>query len=340
MSDPNSIALRMVDGLKPLALQLGRAGLQALLKAGNVVEARVIAMLAKDMAQLDILGEKVEVSTAQPLKAGTTISVAIHRNGRGLELVIQPDANQPRAAQAPQPAAPGEPVPAPQPQPASLEEWVLTAQAAINEAALSRETAIPREGLASAQQAHGRAIQGAATGFLSQAQLQAQIRSRYDLDETASAIGPGHDASRPAPADAAPRPVAQPTPAPGQHASPSAPAILAPFQLPQMLRPVLMTIAQHDDSEAQQQPGAPAAKRWTVSFSLDAGSIGQVHVTIGLSAAVRVALASDQAQSAFLLRAWLPELKAALEEADLAVDELSVRETGRDDAASSAPVLL
>ena len=95
MSDPTSIALWTVDGLKPLALQAGRAGLQALLKAGNVVEARVIAMLARDVAQLEILGEKVEVSTPQPLKAGTTLSVAVHRTGRGLELVIQPGANQP-----------------------------------------------------------------------------------------------------------------------------------------------------------------------------------------------------------------------------------------------------
>ena len=93
---PTSIELRTVDRLTPFTLQLARSGLQALLRNGNTVEARVIAMLAKNVAQLEILGQKVEVSTPQALEAGTTISVAINRNGKSLELVIRPDTNTSR----------------------------------------------------------------------------------------------------------------------------------------------------------------------------------------------------------------------------------------------------
>ena len=41
-----------------------------------------------------------------------------------------------------------------------------------------------------------------------------------------------------------------------------------------------------------------------------------------------------------LLSAWLPELKATLEEADFAVEDLSVREIPRSDTANDAPVSL
>jgi hypothetical protein len=103
LPDPNPIASWSVDCLTPLTLQPGRSSLQALLRNGNVMEARVIAMLAGDMAQLEILGQKVEVSTPHTLKVGTTISVAINRTGQSLELVIQPDANNSRPAPAPRP---------------------------------------------------------------------------------------------------------------------------------------------------------------------------------------------------------------------------------------------
>ena len=108
-----------------------------------------------------------------------------------------------------------------------------------------------------------------------------------------------------------------------------------------MQHAVLMTIQQDDEDEARPSPRSAAAKRWTVNFSLDAGTIGPVHITIGLSAsAVSVRISSDQAESAFFLSAWLPELKATLEDADFAVEELSVRESARSDTAANAPDLL
>ncbi|MGA8770560.1 MAG: hypothetical protein WB610_09355 [Rhodomicrobium sp.] len=67
--DPNPIALWSVDRQSPLTLQSGRSGLQALLANGNVVKARIIAMLSSDVAQLEILGQKSRLGFPPPLSA-------------------------------------------------------------------------------------------------------------------------------------------------------------------------------------------------------------------------------------------------------------------------------
>ncbi len=343
--DPNPIALWSVDRQSPLTLQPGRSGLQASLANGNVVKARIIAMLSGDVAQLEILGQKVEVSTPQALEAGRTISVAINRTGQSLELVIQPDANNSRPAPAPQPIAG---TGSSQSLAVSIEDWVLTAHAAINEAVLSSESDFQNASLAPAQPSPYPAMPAAypAAAFSSQAQLQAEIRARYEWDATPSASKLAEDqdsVSQPS-ASKASQPMPQAavfSPVSGQPASNTALVINVPFQLPQMQHPILMTIQQDDENEAQPARRSQAAKRWTVNFSLDAGTYGQIQVTIGLSAAaVSVRLSSDQTESTSLLSAWLPELKAALEQADFAVDELSVRKTASFDLANSAPILL
>ena len=304
------------------------------------------------MAQLEINGQKVEVSTPQALIVGTTLSVAIHRTGRSLELVIRPDTINSGPPPGAQPA--GGPArgyvahtPGAQLLAVSIEDWVLAAQAAINEAVLSSEANVQSAKLASAEPGSKPVIQAAypAAGFPAQAQLQAEIRARYELDTQPSASGlsdehlgassSAYEASRLMPQPAGSSFVS------AQPASNTALAIVVPFQLPQMQNPILMTVQQDDEDEARPAPRSPAAKRWTVNFSLDAGTIGPVHITIGLSAsAVSVRMSSDQTESAFFLNAWLPELKATLEDADFAVEELSVRESARSDTAANAPVLL
>ena len=356
MPDPNPIALWSVDRLTPLTLHPGRSGLQALLANGNVVKARIAAMLSGDVAQLEILGQKVEVSTPQALEVGRTISVAINRTGQSLELVIQPDANNSRPAPAPQPIAgpgrnhitPNQALSSSQSLAVSIEDWVLTAQAAINEVVLSSESNFQNANLAPAQPSPDPAMPAAypPAVFASQAQLQAEIRARYEWDATPSAPSLAEDQ------DLVPQPSASKasqlmpqaavfSPVSGQPASNSALVIEAPFQLQQMQHPILMTIQHDDENEARPAQPSPAAKRWTVNFSLDAGAIGPIQVTIGLSAAaVSVRLSSGRIESASLLSAWLPGLKAALEQADFAVDELSVRKTASFHIANSPPILL
>ena len=194
MPDPNPIALPTVDRLTPLTLQLARSGLEALLPNGNVVKARVVAMLAEDVAQLEINGQKVEVSTPQALKVGTTLSVAIHRTGRRLELVVRPDTSNSRPPPGSQPA--GGPArgyvaqtPGAQLLAVSIEDFVIAAQAAINEAVLSSESNVQSANLASAQPSSKPVIQAAypAVGFPAQAQLQSEVRARYELDARPSA---------------------------------------------------------------------------------------------------------------------------------------------------------
>jgi hypothetical protein len=319
------------------------------------MEARVIAMLAGDMAQLEILGQKVEVSTPHTLKVGTTISVAINRTGKSLELVIQPDANHSRPAPAPRPIvgagrnAPEEMNSGLQPLAASIEDWVFAAQAAINEAILSSESNFQNANLPPAQPSPSPTMPAAypAVAFAPQAQLQAEIRARYEWDAGPSApdLAEDQDLGPPPSASKSSEPMPQAavhSPVSGQPASNSALVIQAPFHPQQMQHPILMTIQQDDENEARPAQQSPAAKRWTVNFSLDAGAIGPIRVTIALSAAaVSVRLSSDQTESASLLSAWLPGLKATLEQADFAVDELSVRKTASFDMAnSSMPILL
>ncbi len=461
MSDPNPITLATVDRVTPLTPQSARSGLQTLLRNGNVVEARVLGVLAGDVAQLEILGQKVEVSTQQALKAGTTISVAINRTGGTLELVIQPDNSGARPAQSSQPAAglgrgysaPGEATGSLRPGAVSIENWVFAAQAAINEAALSAETSatiaspgsqpppmaaysaadlasqqslaeiqagyeqesaasapgqdrgqssrslelVPRqntdgassppapqplgfgrgyaiagetaasflqsagaslEGPVLAAQAAIKAVLSAETGFQNatlaaapfrsipavqaayaeaafspQAQLQAG-RAPYELEARSSApeLSEDDDARSPSSADGASQLAQQAavsSPGTEQQDPNSAFAIQVPFQLPQMQRPIMMRVEEDDEDEARPEGRSRSTKRWTVNFSLDAGTIGPVRVSIGLSAsALTVRLASDQAESSSVLSAWLPELKTALEQADFAVEDLSVREGG------------
>jgi hypothetical protein len=352
--DQNPIALWTVDRVEPLALQLGRSGLQALLRNGDVVEARVIAMLDKDVAQLEILGQKVEVSTPQALRAGSTISVAINRSGQSLELVIRPETNTSRPPSVPQTGSGSgrgsgvvaETIGSFLSVVASIEDRVLAAQAAINGAVLSSEANFQSANPGLAQPSFNSVMQAYSAATLpSQVQLQAEVRARYELDSTpwpphsaedydSGAPSSPYEASQLRPQSALPS-------APGQQSSDSALAIVVPFQLPQMPHPILMTIQQEDEDEAQQTSRSPAAKRWTVNFSLDAGSVGQVNVTIALSAAaVSVRLSSDEAASATFLSTWLPELKTTLEEADFAVEELSVRGVRCSDTANNAPVLL
>ena len=107
----------------------------------------------------------------------------------------------------------------------------------------------------------------------------------------------------------------------------SANGLIVPFQLPQMPNPINLRVKQQDENDAEETGRSPAAKRWTVNVSLDAGAMGLVHISVGLCAsAVSVRLSGDQAQAAGHLSAWLPELKAALERADFHVEELSVRD--------------
>ena len=227
----------------------------------------------------------------------------------------------------------------------SIEDWVLTAQAAINEAVLSSESNFQNANPPPAQPSPYAATQ-AAPPAAAQAQLQAEIRARYEWDATPSAPNLaedqdfGHRLQLPKLRNTCCGLRFSLLRLANRRRTPLS-WIEAPFQLPQMQRPILMTIRQDDENEAQPARRPPAAKRWTVDFSLDAGGSGPIQVTIGLSAAaVSVRLSSDQTKSAALLSAWLPELKAALEQADFTVDELSVRKTASVDSANRPPILL
>ena len=114
----------------------------------------------------------------------------------------------------------------------------------------------------------------------------------------------------------------------------SAPAMLIPFQLPQLAQPLLLRVQQQEEDGADDS-GSPAGKRtWTVSVSLDAGALGLIHIGIGLrQGEVSVRLSATEPQGAAHLSAWLPELKKSLEQADFITGELSAAQTPQADTA-------
>lgn len=338
MAGQDSIAFWTVDRLKPPNLEAGRGGAQAL-RTGNVVEARVSAMLGRNVAQLEILGQTIEVATPRPLQVGVAINVAIQRGSHGLELIIQPDGNgSALPASPPGGGATSDPASAPRSTGLAAENPMTAAQAAINEAALDGAEPMKNANAASAAPAATVAalIQETAVPLPPQAQLQAQIRARYGIEPAPGE--PEFDqglrlGSLNAPAQAAPGVAHETLAAPASSGAP-APTMVVPYQSPFVPHAILMHVEQRDDddgeSEGQEGRRQAAAKRWTVRFALDAGTIGPVQVSIGLCAdALSVKLSSGLSQSASFLSARLPELKASLEEADFSIEDLSVQAGGQ-----------
>jgi hypothetical protein len=62
-----------------------------MLRDGEVIEARVNAMLSRGVARLTLLGATLDVDTPVQLVAGSTIKVAIERSTDGLRLLLQRD---------------------------------------------------------------------------------------------------------------------------------------------------------------------------------------------------------------------------------------------------------
>jgi hypothetical protein len=112
---------------------------------------------------------------------------------------------------------------------------------------------------------------------------------------------------------------------------------MVPFQLPQMAAPVMLKIEQDQEDGAGENNGAPARRMWTVSLSLDAGSLGLIHVGIGLrDDAVSVRLSASTPEGAAHLGSWLPELKASLEQADFTPGELMAAQAAAPAASGAA----
>ncbi len=86
----------------------------------------------------------------------------------------------------------------------------------------------------------------------------------------------------------------------------------------------MLRVEQQQEDNAGDGTGQEDKRAWTVSVSIDAGTLGLVHIGIGLhQGAVSVRLSASDVQGAAHLSAWLPELKSSLEQADFLTGELS-----------------
>ncbi len=307
----------------PLALtpsQPVRGDVFGALRNGAVVQARVVAMLEANLARLAILGQTIDVGTPVALKAGTTLAVGVDNTGGALKLIIQADAAQaPKAASLPIFSS-------------AMGSSMSAALVAITDALLSAESKAAASSQAPSEPAPPPSDAASERLAAAQLQPQAQTSARADMAMTPSSLTAGAQHLAP---PALPH-FAQEAQAAAaySHAFLSAPAqnpaqaVAIPFQLPHMAYPIEVLVERQDeDEESGDGSQEPAGRSWRVGLSMDAGAMGLVHIGVGFRAgAVSVTLAAGEAQAAAQLRAWLPELKTALENADLTVDELSAQQ--------------
>ncbi len=79
-----------IDAVQSLQAQIARfVPLLDSLRQGQVVDARVIAMLTESSARISILGQMLDVEISQPLQAGSTIPLKVDWEGEALKLVLQ-----------------------------------------------------------------------------------------------------------------------------------------------------------------------------------------------------------------------------------------------------------
>jgi hypothetical protein len=321
-----------VNSLALVAAQPVHAAAHGAFRNGSVLQAKVITAEA-NVARLAIDGQTIEVTTPIKLQAGTTLRVSVDNSGGALKLVIQGSAaghaNAPPARAGTRPAPAG-----------ALAPLISALQIAIAEALLTAEATLAASRQAPEETQTGTARQTAGPSAR-RPQTQAQAQSR--MGPFSSALGSGSalagvSAERLAAPHAAPsssdaKQPAHPPAAYTQNAT-AAPAenspqmLTASFYAPQLPYPFEARIEHDKDGDEGDGAGkAAAARGWTVSLSVDGGPMGLIHISVGFRAnAVSVRIAAEEAQAAAELRTWLPELRAALEDADLAVDELSARQ--------------
>jgi hypothetical protein len=308
------------------------------------VQARVIAMLDAATARLAILGQTIDANVPRALQAGSAINVAVVRDGANLKLVMQQDPKAlPQQAAA---AAAALKADASGLLPAAARAIIIEAllgtvsalqsiEAGQSAPAQSQPAALaPGQSAIPAGQAGEAPVQAAALAMVKHGeQVQHELAAMTpDAREAAQAAASAsqHTAQQPAASLAAPpaAPSAQNT----------APAILAPFQLPQMAEPVMLRVQQEQEDGAEEGGSAGKERTWTVTLSLDAGALGLVHVGIGFrDGAVSVRLSAGTAEGAAQLSTWLPELKAKLVDADFTPGELLAAQARQASVPSRSP---
>jgi hypothetical protein len=251
------------------------------------------------------------------------LAVGVDNTGGALKLIIQAD-----AAQAQAPKAPSEPIFS-----SAMGSSMSAALVAITDALLSAESKAAASSQAPSEPAPPPSDAASERLAAAQLQPQAQTPARADMATTPSSLTAAGAQQLAPPALPHFAQEAQAAAA-YSHAFLSAPAqnpaqaVAIPFQLPHMAYPIEVLVERQDeDEESGDGSQEPAGRSWRVGLSMDAGAMGLVHIGVGFRAgAVSVTLAAGEAQAAAQLRAWLPELKTALENADLTVDELSAQQ--------------
>jgi hypothetical protein len=230
------------------------------LDGAGVIEARVVSMLDGGKVRLAILGQTVDVSTPHAFRPGTLIAAVINRRSGKLQPIAQQ--NVPEAVSG----GSGD---------SSAQLRIGAAESRIFEALLgigsNVENLLPLRGLQLLL--HSQQVD-VSSGPVVQAQLQAEVRTRYGLDPASGGdqtIDGGLGIPRPPSprsGTAKPAEVLSSSGLPVAHNPVPGPVI--PLQLPEMPHPVPVRIVQEDENARAGEDGLPAQPSSAVTVSLEA----------------------------------------------------------------------
>jgi Flagellar hook-length control protein FliK len=292
------------------------------LRNGQVVEARVNAMLSKDVARLTLLGATLDVDTPVQLVPGSMIKVAIERTGDHLRLVLQRDANAPASQLAVSPTE----------EDAGAGGFrslsIAIAKAAIDDATSAGEPDAPQQPESAADVSVGR--------LGSEAQTAPPDRAPTALNSGSNQVtlAPQPRASSLSTADGSARAVAlaqfstalsEPSGNTKQASNTQFAAGTISYLPSGGAQPLNLTVSRDEVERHAGNQVAESGFAWTVRFSFDSPGLGPIHAAIRLSAGgIGVKLWAERPDVAKALDQDSAELRSSLQKAAIDVEAVAV----------------
>lgn len=289
------------DAAQAAALKLARSSLEALaLKAGAVLDARVLGTTPNGLTQLQIAGQTLSVQLTLPMPAGTMLRLEVRPSGaNGQPLLVALPQAAPAQTAAPQPLpanAPALPLPQVLVMPGAAPAVAMPASGPVAPQAMPDAPAPPVAPAQTAAAAPASIAGNPAAPVVSQPAAIPQAPAAAPAPVTAQAPAaiptppPAPAATGPV-AQSAPLPAAMPAPVP---AAPTVPASIA--AAPTNAAPPA-PIAQAAAPAAQKPASAPAANQQVNGTAAQPAPAGQVTAA-ALPVAATHPAASGAAQTA------------------------------------------
>jgi Flagellar hook-length control protein FliK len=290
-------------------------------RSGDVVEARVNAMLSRDVARLTLLGTTIDVATPVQLVSGSTLDVTIERTDDQLRLLIRRGGNNSGFFESLGVLAVEETAIGTRSDGRSLLDRHSAIDTALRAAELNSKppsvditnpTQVQDQEQPATEITHGLRAYRDVAGQAAEPRALSWGATGPFPDDFAGAL-----LSEPAQQSRADEPAR----------SPPAPVITATigYLVPGTTSPIDVHIVCEDEERDLHGSGEAPRTVWTVCFSFEPPGLGPVHATVRQGAAgIGVVLSAEQPATLMELDAKLLELRGALIDAALNIDSLAV----------------